>query len=139
MDFPNVSVFPGDFEFSGIVCNQLPLGIVNYILYRSFHTVQYSLRIFHSGPGGLEIKSTALFYSLLLSFPFPCAFTVPFPVPFAFLSLSISLSLSLSRSHSCSCSLSLHLSIYFSLGHKNTYVPLIFKVLEIVFLSGENI
>jgi hypothetical protein len=34
--FLNVSVFPGDFEFSGIVCNQLSLGIVKYILFRSF-------------------------------------------------------------------------------------------------------
>jgi hypothetical protein len=37
-DIPNVPVFPGDFEFSGIVlvCNQLPLGRVKYIPYRSF-------------------------------------------------------------------------------------------------------
>ncbi len=81
----------GNFEFSGIVCNQVPLAILNCTYYTALScTVQYSLWIFHSGTGGLEIKSLALLYSL--SFPF--------------LSCSHSCSHSHSRSFSCSCSCS---------------------------------
>ncbi len=136
-DFPNVSraILNSAGQY---ICNQLPLGRVKYILYRSFCTVQYNSRIFQSAPGGLEIKSPALLYSLSLSlslslsFPFAFAFPVPFPVsfpfafpipfpvsfpfafPFAFY-FPVPFPLSLLLSLSLYLSLSISLSIYLSL------------------------
>ncbi len=114
-DFPNVSVFPGDFEFSGIVCNQLSLWIVNNILqYTALScTVQNTVvrGFFYSGLHGWfrNIIACAFVLSLALS---------------CYLSLSLSRSCSRSCacscsnscSRSCSCSLSIFLSIFLSLS-----------------------